>query len=112
EAEAVGAGDGDAPVVDSPHPRDRRAVVEADHELRAHLDLSAQPLDYADDVGRYATRRHEVDQTHGAAIRLPLGLEHERARPVATAGLPGVAPRRDDPAAVLLGPEQGCKARA
>ena len=45
-------------------------------------------------------------------VGLPLGLEHERVRPVAPAGLPGIGPRRDDPAAVVGVPEQRREAGA
>ena len=61
---ASGPAIGDARVVDPAHPGHDRAVVEADHELRAHRHLAVEPLDDADDVGRVAARRHEVDRAH------------------------------------------------
>ena len=101
EGEAVGAGDGDPPVVDAPNPRDRRAVVEADDELRAHVHLAPQAFDDAHDVRRLAAGRHEVDQADRAGIGLPVRLEDERAWPVAATCLPRIAAGRDDPPAVI-----------
>ena len=54
KAERVRPGDRDARVVDPPHPRHDLAVVEPDHELRAHPDLALEALDDPHDVGRRA----------------------------------------------------------
>ena len=43
QAEAVRAGDRDARVIDPTHPRHDLPVVEADHELRAHLTSPSSP---------------------------------------------------------------------
>jgi hypothetical protein len=96
------AGDGaQRVVVEAGDPRDRGAVVEAQHELGAHRHAPA-PADHpAHDVGRAVGRRHRVDHGHRAAGGLPLGLEHE--------GVGAVAARRprvgvgggEEPAAVV-----------
>ena len=52
EAERVGPGDRDARVVDAAHPGHDVAVVEADHELRAHRHAPVEPLDDPHDVRR------------------------------------------------------------
>ena len=49
---ASGPGDRDARVVDPPDPRHDLAVVEADHELRAHRHVAVETLDDPHDVGR------------------------------------------------------------
>ena len=84
EAERIGAGGCDPRVVDAPHPGHDLAVVEADHELGAHRHRALDALDDADDVGRVAPRRHEVDHADGPVRRLVERLEHERVVAVAT----------------------------
>ncbi len=81
----VRACDGDECAVDAPDPRDDRAVVEAERELHAHLDATADSLDDADEIRFGLARRHEVDEPNRAGVGLELGLEDERVAPVATA---------------------------
>src|SRR5947208_2174640 len=68
EAERVGSRDRDARVVGTPYPRDDVPEVEADHELGAHRHPAVEPLDDADDVRRFAARRHEVDRAYGSFL--------------------------------------------
>ena len=87
EAERVRAGERDARVLlvlALAHPRDDAAVVEADRQLRAEVDAALDALDDADDVGRLAARRHEVEDARDRAVlRLPARLEDERVVEVA-----------------------------
>src|SRR6266536_2968201 len=112
EAEPGRTGHRDPSVVDAAHPGDRRAVVESNYELRAHLYLTAQSLDDAHDVWRTSARGHEVDQPHRAGVGLPVRLEDEGPGSVAAARLPEVGAWRDEPAAVLGCAEQGGEAGA
>ena len=93
EAERVGAGDRDPRVVDAAHPRHDLAVVEADHELRAHRHDPLDALDDPHDVRGLAARRHEVDRADDALGGLVGRLEHERVVPVC-AGARASAARR------------------
>ena len=111
-AERVRAGDGDPRVVDAPHPGHDRAVVEPDHELGAHRHLAVEPLDDADDVGRLAARRHEVDRPHRARVRLEDRLEDQRVVAVAARRAADLVPGREQPAAVIGRAEQRREARA
>src|SRR5581483_8206444 len=102
--------DREARVSGAANPRDDRAVVEADDELRPHPDATAHSLDDPHDVGSLAARRHEVEHARDALFRLPRGLEDE--------GVVQIAARRrtagfgsDEPAAVLLRAEERCEAR-
>ena len=111
EAEAVGAGDRDASVIDAPHPRDDVPVVEADDELRAHLHAAPDALDDAHDVRRTVARRHEVVDAHGAVVVLPRRLEDEGVTAVSTRRR-AAGRRREQPAAVLGVTEQRGEAGA
>ena len=76
---ASGPATRDERAVDAAHPRDDRAVVEAQHELAsASATVPADALDDAHDVGRLVARRHEVDHADRAVGGLQLGLEDER----------------------------------
>ena len=46
----VGAGDGAQPEIGAPHPGDRMAVAEAQHELHAHADAAAVAAHDAEDI--------------------------------------------------------------
>src|SRR5258708_19545764 len=81
------------------HPWDDRAVVEANHELRAHAYLAAHALDDPHDVGRRAARRHEVEHADGALLGLPGRLEPQRVLQV-PARRRAAATRRDEPPAL------------
>ncbi len=112
QAQAVGPGDRDARVVDLAHPGDDRAEVEPDHELRAHRHAAVQSLHDPHDVGRLATRRHEVDRADAALAGLVHGLEDQRVVAVASRRADDIARGREEPAAVLRPPEQRREAGA
>ena len=111
EAERVRPGNRDPGMVDAPHPRHDRPVVEADHELRAHPNLAVEPLDDPNDVRCLPPRRHEVDRPHPPLIGLVDRLQDQRVVPV-----PARRPRRPDggekPAPVLRLTEQRRKTGA
>ena len=89
EEEGVRACDCEQPVLAPADPGDDRAVVEPDGQAHPHRHASGDALDDADDVGRLAPRRHEVDQADRAVLGVELRLEDERVVPV------GPARRRD-----------------
>jgi hypothetical protein len=111
-AERIGAGDGDAGMVDPADPGDDLAEVEADHELRAHRDGAAEALHDADDVRRLAPWRHEVDRPHGALVGLEDRLEDQRVVPIPPARPANGRVRGEEPAAVVAPAQQGCEASA
>ena len=74
-------------VVEARHPRDDRAVVEAQDELGAHRHPAAASRDDPHEVGRLAAQRHEVDERDGALRGLELGLQDQGAGPVAAGDL-------------------------
>ena len=103
----VGAGHGaHRAVVEPRHPGSRGAVAEAQHQLHADLHLALVAAHDADQVGRLAVRRHEVDQSDRAAIGLEGGLEDQGIGPIAAPGGPDVLVRRDQPEAVALAAQQ------
>ena len=112
EAESVRPGHGDPGVIDAPHPRNRPAVVEADHELRTHRDTAVQPFDDPHDVGRRPARRHEVDRAHRAFGGRVDGLEDECVVAVAPCGPLDVRLWREEPAPVVRVAHQRREARA
>ena len=99
-------------LVDPRHPGDDRAVVEADHQLRPHLDPTASADDETDQVRGVAAERHEVDERDGTFGGLEVGLEDQRVVAVAAADARGRLGRGDQPAAVLGPAEQGREAGA
>ena len=112
EAQCVGPRDGDAGVIHAAHPRDRSAVVEADHELRAHRDAPVQPLHDPHDVRSLSSRRHEVDHPYRALRGRVDRLEDERVVAVAPGRALDLRLRRDEPAAVVRVAEERREARA
>ncbi len=108
----VWAGDREQRSVERAHPRDDRAVVEADDELHLHLDAPADAFDDPDEVGVGLPRRHEVDQPHGSVVRLELGLEDERVASVLPARGAELTGGLDRPVAVLLVSEKCREQRA
>jgi hypothetical protein len=113
ETECVGAGHSDPRrLCRASDPRERLAVIEADHELGIHRHLAVDALDDADDVRRLSARWHEIDDAHLPGVALPVRLEDERPFAVPPLRLPRVSVRRDDPATVLARAEQRGEARA
>ena len=112
KAQAVRAADRPDAVGGAAHPRNQRAVVEANDQIETHRDPAALALDDPDDGGGFGRDRHGVDHGHGAGIGLEVGLEDEGARPVASPdGADLVRRRRDLPAPVLRCPEERGEAR-
>jgi hypothetical protein len=56
-------------------------------------------------------RKHEIDNGRLAAIGLKFGFENKGAWAIASIDSERRARRRDEPAPVVCGPEQGGKAR-
>jgi hypothetical protein len=112
EPEGVWAGGGGDPVRHELDPRLDRRVVGPDAQVHPHRHPSAQPLDDAHQARRPAgSPRHEVDQADGAVGGLELGLEHQRPRAVAAAGLAHLARGCHAPVSVPLVAEQRGEAR-
>ena len=74
--------------------------------LTRPLNAAHQPHD----VGRVAARRHEIDQVDDAVGGFEPRLQDQRVVPIAARGAGDFARRRDQPAAMLVGAEQGGKA--
>jgi hypothetical protein len=70
-------------IVHARDPRDRAAVVEAEHQLHAHAHASALAAHYADDIGVTPAWGHEVDEKNDAVGRLDAGLEDQRVAAIA-----------------------------
>ena len=111
KCEGVGARGGRQEAVMACHPRHHVAVAEPDAQLHAQGHLAAHALDDAHHLGVVLTYGHAVGQPHDALGRLELGLEHERALPVAPPHGGDLTCRRDAPEPVVLGAEQGREAR-
>ena len=113
QPDRVGSRDGHDRVADAAHPRQDLAVVEAQPPHALHLDRARRALHDPDqDRGPVGARRHEVDDPHGAARRLPLGLQDQRVVLVAAVD-PAASRRRapgrgraDPPLAVALVAQQ------
>src|SRR5206468_5794997 len=113
EDDHVRAGDGaKRAVVEARDPGHNRAIVEAEHQLDAHLDATALADDHPREIGGRAAEGHEVDERDRAGGGLELGFEDQRAVAVAPRDARIWIARRDLPAAVLRGPEQRREARA
>src|SRR6185369_13487350 len=84
EDERVRPGRGDARVIDAPDPGHYVAIVETDHELRAHRHGPVEPFHDSHDVGGESPRRHEVDRPDPAFARLEDGLQDQRVGAVTT----------------------------
>src|SRR5690349_19728685 len=62
----------------SRYPRDDRAVVETDRQLRAHRNPPRTTAHHANEIARSsAPQRHEIDEGGGAILGLDVGLEDE-----------------------------------
>jgi len=81
----VGPGLGDDAVGHPLDPGHAQAVPEADDQLHAHRDVTAQPLHDADELrGAAIARRHEVDDPRRAVggLEARCGVEARQAQPV------------------------------
>ncbi len=106
----VRSGDGaKRAVLQAGDPRDDGAVAEPQYQLGTHLQFALRPDDQTHDLGMVAVERHEVDQRRRSLVGFELGLEDQRARPIA-AGDARFFLRRHQPAAVLRRAEQRRKA--
>ena len=113
KSDRVRAGDRDPGVVLEPaHPGDDAAVVEADHELHPHRHAPLEPFDDPDDVRSLAARGHEVDHADAAVLGVEVELVHERVLSVPALDSLDLAVGREQPAAVLLVPQQRGEAGA
>ena len=101
EPEDVGSADRLYAALDRAHPRDDRAVAEADDELHLHRNVTAVPDDDARDIGPLAGDGHQIDERDASLFRFVLRLEDERALAVPPADAPHSTGRRNLPAPVL-----------
>ena len=108
QPEGVVSADRADPVGLAAHPRNPRPVVQPEDQLDAHGDGAALTLDHPDEGVRLD--RHAVGQHDDTLVGLELGLEDQRARPVAPAHGAHGDRRRDLPPAVLDRPEESGKA--
>src|SRR5579862_4435137 len=69
-------------MIDPAHPRHDLAEIKTDDKLRAHPDFALETLHDPHDVRLGASRRHELDRTHTALVRLEDRLQHERVMPI------------------------------
>src|ERR1041384_6741842 len=92
------------------HPRDDLPAIETDNQLHANAHLAGQTLEDADQVGVLAARRHEIDQSHGAALCLDFRFEDQRVTAVSPTAFVDLTLGVKEPAAIVLIPEQRCKA--
>ena len=99
------------PVIHARDPRNRAAVVEAQHQLHAHPHTSSLAAHQADDVGVAVAGRHEVDEEDGAVGRLDARLENQGVAAIAARDAGAFIGRFDQPPAVLRAAEQRRKAR-
>ena len=103
-ADRVRPGHGEDALVDPADRRDEAAVVESRPDLHLHGYPASQAFDDPDDV--VLAQRHAVHQADEAVVRLEVGLQHQRARPVPPLDAARLARRRDLPVAVGIGTEQ------
>ena len=78
QAEGVGTSQSREQRARSAHPRHHRAVIEAHHQIHAHLHPAPDAFHHAHHPGMGLPQRHAVDQAHRPAGGLELGLEDER----------------------------------
>src|SRR3954471_23079590 len=97
-------------VAELAHPRDARAVTEAQDQLGPHRHAAALADDNAHAVGIGAADWHEIKERDGSLVGLESRLEDQRVWTVAARGVFYFSTRRDLEAPVLGGAEQGRKA--
>ena len=111
----IGACDGDdgtrALFVALPHPGNRLAVVEADHQVLREFDCAADPANAPNDVGVSVADGHQVNDLRHACRCDPACDEREGAVDIGPGRLARLRTRRKLPAAVILGAEQGTEHR-
>ncbi len=86
QPDRVRTGDGHPVSVGPAHPRDDRAVVEAQPQIAVHGDPAADALDDAHEVGRPVALGHQVGDADRAVVGLPLGVQHQGVRAVGASG--------------------------
>ena len=64
------------------HPWHDLPVIKPDDEFHLHRHFAAQPFHDPDDVRILATRRHEIDQAHGAALGFDFRFQDQRVATV------------------------------
>ncbi len=74
------------PAIPVAHPWHDLPVIKPDDEFHLHRDLAAQSFHDPDDVRVLATWRHEIDQTHGAALCFDFRFEDQRVATVTATG--------------------------
>jgi len=82
----------DRAIIESIHPWHRGAVIEANHELGAKIDVSRPAHHDAHEVGG-VSRRHEVDNRGDTGLGLKFGFEDESAGTITPAEPRAAAPR-------------------
>src|SRR5262249_7190937 len=111
EQQPIGTDDELQPPVLAPrHPRNGRAVIEADDQLGAHRDAAADAAHEADEIGDAVAARHEIAERDASLLRLEDRLEDEGRATVMTPRARLAVGRRDDPAPVLCRTKQGGEA--
>ena len=68
------------------HPWHDLPVIKPDDEFHLHRHFAAQPFHDPDDVRILATWRHEIDQTHGAALGFDFRFQDQRVTTVTATG--------------------------
>src|SRR5207248_9690608 len=80
--QAIRPGDRFQAVVPLAHPWHDLPVIKPDDQFHLHRHFAAQPFHDPDDVRILATRRHEIDQTHGAAFGFNFRFQDKRVTTV------------------------------
>ena len=93
------------------HPRHDLPVIKPDDQLHLYLHLAAQPFHDADDVRILAARRHEIDQSHGAAFGFNFRFENKRVAAITAACFDDFFLRKKTPMSVSGVAQKRRKAR-
>ncbi len=112
QAQRIGTSNREQCAVEPPYPWDDPAIVESNHQFRAHPHRTTNPFDDPDDVRCAPSRRHEVDDAHGPVGRLMKSFKDQRVRAIAPAGLGVGFDRSHQPPTVFGAPEQRREAGA
>ena len=110
--DCVRPGDGPNSTLDLPHPGNDRAVIEPDHQIHFHGDLSADPFHQAHNLWKAGPWRHEVDHAGNTVVGYKIGFENQGVAAVAPPDFPNRRGRAQPPSAVLFFAQQRRKARA
>src|SRR6266545_2799076 len=84
--QAIRSGDRFQAVIPLANPWHDLPVIKPDDQFHLHRHLAAQPFHDPDDVRILATWRHEIDQTHSAALGFNFRFENKRVPTVTAAG--------------------------